>query len=102
MPSLRRLQGIAWFAPTSPSTSTSPCMRAAGRTWRTRENPMNAEKWREIGVRIGAMSLRERLFVFAAAVVVAGALVQTLLGGAARRRGRGADGRRRGARAARV
>ncbi|MBN8770534.1 MAG: hypothetical protein HZY77_06820 [Thiobacillus sp.] len=63
---------------------------------------MNAEKWREIGVRIGAMSLRERLFVFAAAVVVAGALVQTLLIDAAQRRVQNADDRLQGAHAALV
>ena len=63
---------------------------------------MNAEKWREIGVRIGAMSLRERLFVFAAAVVVTGALVQTLLIDAAQRRVQNADDRLQGARAALV
>lgn len=40
---------------------------------------MNAEKLRLIGERIGAMSLRERMFIFAAAVVIVFALVQTLL-----------------------
>ncbi len=40
---------------------------------------MANDRWREISRRIGAMSLRERLFVFVAAVVVAVALVQTLL-----------------------
>jgi MSHA biogenesis protein MshJ len=40
---------------------------------------MVSEKLREISARIGLISLRERVFVFAAAVVVALALVQTLL-----------------------
>ena len=40
---------------------------------------MASEKLREIGARIGMMSLRERVFIFAAAVVVVLALVQTLL-----------------------
>ena len=61
---------------------------------------MAGEKWREIGARIGAMSLRERLFVFAAAVVVALALVQTLLIDAGQRRMRNADERLQSARSA--
>ena len=40
---------------------------------------MASEKLREIGARISMMSLRERVFIFAAAVVVVFALVQTLL-----------------------
>lgn len=40
---------------------------------------MATEKLRQISARVGQMSLRERLFVFVAAVVVALALVQTLL-----------------------
>jgi MSHA biogenesis protein MshJ len=40
---------------------------------------MASEKLREIGARVSMMSLRERVFIFAAAVVVAFALVQTLL-----------------------
>ena len=63
---------------------------------------MASEKWREIGSRIGTMSLRERLFVFAAAVVVALALVQTLLIDAGQRRMRNADDRLQGARSALV
>ena len=63
---------------------------------------MASEKWREIGVRIGAMSLRERLFVFAALGVVAYALVQTLLIDAGERRVRNADDRLQSARSALV
>lgn len=40
---------------------------------------MTSEKLREIATRIGMMSLRERVFIFAASVVVILALVQTLL-----------------------
>lgn len=40
---------------------------------------MASEKLREIATRIGMMSLRERVFIFTAAVVVMLALVQTLL-----------------------
>ncbi|MBU1395814.1 MAG: hypothetical protein KKE84_06685 [Gammaproteobacteria bacterium] len=40
---------------------------------------MASEKLREIATRIGMMSLRERVFIFAASVVVILALVQTLL-----------------------
>ncbi len=40
---------------------------------------MASEKLREIATRIGMMSLRERVFIFAASVVVVFALVQTLL-----------------------
>jgi len=40
---------------------------------------MTAEKLREIAARIGVMSLRERIFIFAAFLVVSLALVQTLL-----------------------
>lgn len=40
---------------------------------------MVSEKLREIATRIGMMSLRERVFIFAASVVVILALVQTLL-----------------------
>lgn len=40
---------------------------------------MTAEKLREIAARIGVMSLRERVFIFAAVLVVSLALVQTLL-----------------------
>lgn len=40
---------------------------------------MASEKLREFGARIGLISLRERIFVFVAAVVVALALLQTLL-----------------------
>lgn len=40
---------------------------------------MASEKLREIAARIGMMSLRERVFIFAASVVVSLALVQTLL-----------------------
>lgn len=40
---------------------------------------MVSDKLREISARIGAISLRERVFVFVAAVVVVLALVQTLL-----------------------
>ncbi len=40
---------------------------------------MVSEKLREISARIGLISLRERVFIFAAAVVVILALVQTLL-----------------------
>lgn len=40
---------------------------------------MASEKWREFSARIDAMSLRERIFVFAAVVVVALFLVQTFL-----------------------
>jgi MSHA biogenesis protein MshJ len=40
---------------------------------------MVSEKLREIAARIGMMSLRERVFIFAASVVVILALVQTLL-----------------------
>ena len=40
---------------------------------------MASEKLREISARIGMMSLRERVFIFAALVVVVFALVQTLL-----------------------
>ncbi len=58
---------------------------------------MASDKWREIDVRIGAMSLRERLFIFAAVVVVALALVQTLLIDAAQRRIHNADDRLQGA-----
>lgn len=61
---------------------------------------MAGEKWREIGARIGAMSLRERLFVFAAAVAVALALMQTLLIDAGQRRMRNADVRLQSARSA--
>ena len=60
---------------------------------------MASEKWREIGARIGTMSLRERLFVFAAVAVVAVALVQTLLIDAAQRRIQNADDRLQSARA---
>ena len=63
---------------------------------------MASDKWREIGSRIGTMSLRERLFVFAAAVVVALALVQTLLIDAGQRRIRNADDRLQSARSALV
>ena len=63
---------------------------------------MASERWREIGSRIGTMSLRERLFVFAAAVVVALALVQTLLIDAGQQRKRNADDRLQGARSALV
>jgi len=59
---------------------------------------MASEKWREIGSRIGTMSLRERLFVFAAAVVVALALVQTLLIDVGQQRIRNADDRLQSAR----
>jgi MSHA biogenesis protein MshJ len=40
---------------------------------------MASEKLREIAARIGMMSLRERVFIFAASVLVPLALVQTLL-----------------------
>lgn len=40
---------------------------------------MASEKLREIAARIGMMSLRERVFIFAASLVVSLALVQTLL-----------------------
>ncbi len=40
---------------------------------------MASDKLREIAARIGMMSLRERVFIFAASVVVSLALVQTLL-----------------------
>ena len=40
---------------------------------------MPSEKLRAIGARVSLMSLRERVFIFAAAVVVVFALVQTLL-----------------------
>jgi len=40
---------------------------------------MASEKLREIAARIGMMSLRERVFIFAASVLVTLALVQTLL-----------------------
>ena len=63
---------------------------------------MASEKWREIGKRIGSMSLRERLFVFIAAVVVAVALVQTLLIDTAQRRVQNADDRLQSAQAALV
>lgn len=61
---------------------------------------MASEKWREIGRRIGSMSLRERLFVFVAAVVVAVALMQTLLIDPAQRRIQSAADRLQSARAA--
>jgi MSHA biogenesis protein MshJ len=61
---------------------------------------MTGEKWREIGMRFGTMSLRERLFVFAAAVVVAVALVQTLMIDAVQLRIRNADARLQSAQAA--
>lgn len=54
---------------------------------------MASEKWRAIGMRIGTMSLRERLFVFVAAAVVAVALVQILLIDTAQRRIQSADER---------
>ena len=63
---------------------------------------MASDKWREIGSRIGTMSLRERLFVFAAAVVVALALVQILLIDAGQQRIRNADDRLQSARSALV
>ncbi|HEY9147149.1 MAG TPA: hypothetical protein VIN36_10725 [Thiobacillus sp.] len=63
---------------------------------------MAGEKWREIGSRIGTMSLRERLFVFVAAVVVVLALVQTLLIDAGQQRMRNADDRLQSARSALV
>ncbi len=47
---------------------------------------MASEKLREIGARIGLISLRERVFLFAAAAVVVLALVQTLLIDAGRQR----------------
>lgn len=49
---------------------------------------MASKKLRELGARIGLISLRERVFVFVAAAVVALALVQTLLidGGTLRQR----------------
>jgi MSHA biogenesis protein MshJ len=62
--------------------------------------PVGREQWRALGVRIDAMSLRERLFVFAAAVVVVFALVQTLLIDAGQRRVLNADTRLQSARSA--
>lgn len=61
---------------------------------------MASEKWRAIGTRIDTMSLRERLFVFVAAGVVAVALVQILLIDATQRRIQSADARLQSAEAA--
>jgi MSHA biogenesis protein MshJ len=58
---------------------------------------MASEKLREIGARVGLISLRERVFVFAAAVVVVLALVQTLLIDAAQLRKQNAEARLQGA-----
>ena len=55
---------------------------------------------RHLSDRVGMMSLRERLLVFAAVVVVAFALVQTLLIDAGQRRIRNADERLQSARSA--
>jgi MSHA biogenesis protein MshJ len=55
------------------------------------------DKLREIAARVGAISLRERIFVFAAAVTVALALVQTLLVDAAHQRKLNAEARIQGA-----
>lgn len=63
---------------------------------------MAREKWREVGRRIEAMSLRERLFVFVAAVVVAVALVQILMIDAVQRRVQNAEERLQSAEAARL
>jgi MSHA biogenesis protein MshJ len=54
---------------------------------------MASEKLREIGARIGLISLRERVFLFAAAAVVVLALVQTLLIDAGRQRQQNAQAR---------
>lgn len=61
---------------------------------------MGRDQWRALGARIDAMSLRERAFVFAAAVVVVWALVQTLLIDAGRQRVLNADTRLQSARSA--
>jgi MSHA biogenesis protein MshJ len=54
---------------------------------------MASEKLREINARIGLISLRERVFLFAAAAVVVLALVQTLLIDAGRQRQQNAQAR---------
>lgn len=54
---------------------------------------MASEKLRELGARVGLMSLRERVFLFAAAVVVTLALVQTLLIDGGHRRQQNAQAR---------
>lgn len=54
---------------------------------------MASEKLREMGARIGMMSLRERVFIFAALLVVILALVQTLLIDAGQLRKQQANGR---------
>jgi MSHA biogenesis protein MshJ len=54
---------------------------------------MASEKLREIGARIGLISLRERVFLFAAAAVVVLALVQTLLIDAGHQRQQSAQAR---------
>lgn len=54
---------------------------------------MASEKLREIGARIGLISLRERVFLFAAAAVVVLALVQTLLIDAGHQRQQNAQAR---------
>lgn len=54
---------------------------------------MASEKLREIAARIGMMSLRERVFIFAASLVVSLALVQTLLIDAGQLRKQQASGR---------
>ena len=61
---------------------------------------MASEKLREISARVGMMSLRERVFVFAAAVVVGLALVQILLIDAGQLRIRNAQDRQQAAEAA--
>jgi len=54
---------------------------------------MASEKMRQVNERVAAMSLRERVFILAAAVIVALALVQTLLIDAAQLRRQTADNR---------
>ena len=61
---------------------------------------MASEKLHQIAERVGAMSLRERVFVFVAAVVVVLALVQTLLIDAGQLRMQGARDRLQAADAA--
>jgi MSHA biogenesis protein MshJ len=63
---------------------------------------MASEKLREINARVGLMSLRERVFIFAAAVVVVLALVQTLLIDAGQLRKQNANDRLQAAQAALV
>jgi MSHA biogenesis protein MshJ len=58
---------------------------------------MAGEKLREISARIGLISLRERVFIFAAAAVVVLALVQTLLIDAGQQRKQNAEARLQGA-----